>query len=148
MKVVIQRVLSASVTIEGKVYGTIQNGFVILVGVHEEDTLEDVSYLIRKVSNLRVFEDDAKRMNCSILEVEGAILSISQFTLFAETRKGNRPSFIRAADPKLASELIEVFNEGLRAEGIKVKAGIFGADMKVQLVNDGPVTILMDSRER
>lgn len=148
MKLVIQRVLSASVTIEGKIYGAIQNGFVILVGVHEKDTLEDISYLIRKVSNLRIFEDDAKKMNVSILEAEGAILSISQFTLFAETRKGNRPSFIRAADPKLASKLIEVFNEGLRAEGIKVKTGIFGANMKVSLVNDGPVTILMDSRER
>ena len=146
MRAVVQRVSEASVTIKGAVVGQINCGYMILLGVHEEDTEKDAEYLVGKIAKLRVFEDDAGKMNRSIEAVSGSILSISQFTLYAETKKGNRPSFIKAARPDVAIPLYEAFNAGLRAQNIPVVTGEFGADMKVSLVNDGPVTIIFDTR--
>ncbi len=120
----------------------------VLVGIHQEDTPEDVAYVVGKISKLRVFEDDEGKMNRSIQEIEGSILSISQFTLYAKTKKGNRPSFIEAARPDVAIPLYELFNQQLEAEGIAVATGEFGADMQVSLTNDGPVTIVIDTREK
>lgn len=148
MKLVIQRARNASVTINGQTNGSIGHGFVVLVGVTHEDQKEDADYLVRKLSSLRVFEDQDGKMNLSIKEVGGAVLSVSQFTLYGDTRKGNRPSFIRAARPEVAEPLYEYFNQELRKQGIEVQTGIFGADMKVNFTNDGPVTILMDSSEK
>lgn len=148
MRVVIQRVSQASVTADGVESGKITKGFLLLVGVEEEDTSEDVDYLTRKIANLRVFEDDEGKMNLSLREVQGEILSISQFTLHANTKKGNRPSFVQAAKPEKAEALYEELNTNLRNEGFKVDTGVFGADMDVALVNDGPVTILIDSKNK
>lgn len=148
MKVVIQRVSQAEVVIEKKSVGKIERGLLILVGIHEEDTLEDVAYLVHKISKLRVFEDETGKMNLGIQEVKGSILSVSQFTLYADTKKGNRPSFIEAARPQKAIPLYELFNQQLRDLAIPVETGEFGADMAVSLVNDGPVTIIMDTREK
>lgn len=148
MKAVIQRVKSASVTIDDQIVGSIQQGFMILLGIHEEDTKEDVDYLIRKITMMRIFEDEAGKMNLSIDAVAGSILSVSQFTLYADTKKGNRPSFVKAARPDQAIPLYEAFNEGLRQSGLKVETGKFGADMQVALVNDGPVTIIIDTRDK
>lgn len=150
MRAVIQRVSEARVTIDGAVVGEIGQGFVVLLGIHEEDGLEDVSYLVRKISMMRVFEDDEGKMNRSLASLAdgGAILSISQFTLYADTKKGNRPSFVKAARPEVAIPLYEAFNEQLREAGLTVATGEFGADMKVSLVNDGPVTIIIDTREK
>lgn len=148
MRVVIQRVLRASVKADGKENGSIKQGFLLLVGVEEEDTNEDVNYLTRKIANMRIFEDEEGKMNLSLREVNGEILSISQFTLHADTKKGNRPSFIKAAKPDKADHLYEELNQNLRNEGFKVETGIFGADMEVSLINDGPVTILIDSKNK
>ena len=148
MKVVIQRVSQAQVAIEEQIVGQIKPGFMVLVGIHQEDTPEDVAYVVGKISKLRVFEDDEGKMNRSIQEIEGSILSISQFTLYAKTKKGNRPSFIEAARPDVAIPLYELFNQQLEAEGIAVATGEFGADMQVSLTNDGPVTIVIDTREK
>lgn len=148
MKVVIQRVSQAQVAIEEQIVGQIKRGFMVLVGIHQEDTPEDVAYVVGKISKLRVFEDDEGKMNRSIQEIEGSILSISQFTLYAKTKKGNRPSFIEAARPDVAIPLYELFNQQLEAEGITVATGEFGADMQVSLTNDGPVTIVIDTREK
>ena len=148
MRAVIQRVSQAKVVVDDKTVGQIGKGFMILLGVHEEDTQADVDYLVGKISKLRVFEDDQQKMNRSIIDVGGEILSISQFTLFADTKKGNRPSFVQAAKPDTAIPLYEAFNEGLRQVGIPVETGIFGADMKCHLVNDGPVTIIIDSQNK
>lgn len=148
MKAVIQRVSQAEVAINQVVVGKIQQGFMILVGIHTEDTAEDVAYLVGKISKLRVFEDEEGKMNQSIQSINGSILSISQFTLYANTKKGNRPSFIEAARPETAIPLYELFNEQLRAEGISVETGEFGADMQVLLTNDGPVTIVIDTRDK
>lgn len=148
MRIVVQRALDARVTVEGKIRGGINRGFMVLVGVTHADTEEDADYLVRKLSGLRVFEDGDGKMNLSLSEVGGQVLSISQFTLYADTRKGNRPSFVRAASPEKALRLYEYFNERLRCRGILVQTGEFGADMKVSFVNDGPVTILIDSKER
>lgn len=148
MRAVIQRVSQAKVVVDDKTVGQIGKGFMILLGVHEEDTQADVDYLVGKISKLRVFEDDQQKMNRSIIDVDGEILSISQFTLFADTKKGNRPSFVQAAKPDVAIPLYESFNEGLRQVGIPVETGIFGADMKCHLVNDGPVTIIIDSQNK
>lgn len=147
MRAVVQRVKQASVTIEGQVVGEIDQGLMVLLGIHEEDTAADVAYLVKKISQLRVFEDQSGKMNASIEAVQGAILSISQFTLYAQTKKGNRPSFMKAARPELAEPLYQAFNEALQAQGIRVATGVFGADMQVSLINDGPVTILYDTRE-
>ena len=148
MRVVIQRVSEAKVTINGVINGSIKKGFLILLGIEEEDSQEDISWLIKKIISLRVFSDSNGKMNESIRDQNGSILLISQFTLHASTRKGNRPSFIKAAKPEKAIPLYEHFIGDLRKASIPVETGIFGADMKVQLVNDGPVTILIDSKQR
>lgn len=148
MRVVIQRVSQAEVVIDNQSVGKIERGFMILLGIHEEDGPEDAAYLIRKISKLRVFEDEAGKMNLGIQEINGSILSVSQFTLYADTKKGNRPSFIEAARPEKAISLYESFNQQLRDLAIPVETGEFGADMAVSLVNDGPVTIIIDTREK
>lgn len=146
MKAVIQRVTSASVRVEDRILGEIENGYMILLGVCEGDTREDAEILAKKTANLRVFTDENEKMNKSILDCDYSALVISQFTLCADCKKGNRPSFISAAKPEIANELYEYFMEQLRAQGVKnVQHGEFGADMKVSLVNDGPVTILYDT---
>lgn len=147
MKIVLQRVKEAIVTIDGEVHGAIGKGYMILVGFNEEDNHEIIDRLVEKVIHLRVFEDENQKMNRSLLDVEGSILSISQFTLYADCRKGRRPSFINAAKPDVSSPLYDYFNECLRNQGIHVETGIFGADMKCTLINDGPVTIVLDSDE-
>lgn len=148
MRVVIQKVSEASVSVEGQSLGAIKKGFMLLVGVGQEDTEVDVDYLARKIANLRVFEDEQGKMNLALKDVAGEILSISQFTLLANTKKGNRPSFIEAAAPEIGDLLYEKLNASLRAEGFTVKTGQFGAHMQVQLINDGPVTILIDSKNK
>ena len=149
MRAVIQRVSSASVKIDGEIRGRIGIGFVVLLGIEHEDGLDDVSWLVKKISALRVFADEEGKMNRSIHDISGACLVISQFTLHASTKKGNRPSFIRAARPEQAIPLYRSFIDQLQQEAeCTVEEGIFGADMKVSLVNDGPVTIIMDSKAR
>lgn len=148
MRVVIQRSKKSSVSINQEIVGAIDHGFVLLVGIGEEDTQEDVEYLVRKISKMRIFEDGEGKMNLSLADVGGEILSISQFTLHANTKKGNRPSFIEAAKPDRAIPLYDAFNQQLREQGFKVEVGQFGADMQVSLVNDGPVTILIDSKQK
>ena len=148
MKIVIQRSKAASVTVDGAVTGAIDKGLVLLVGVTHEDTAEDVAYAARKIAAMRIFEDVAGKMNDDIRAYGGAILSISQFTLYASTKKGNRPSFTGAARPELAELLWQALNDALRAEGLTVETGIFGAMMDVALINDGPVTIILDTKER
>ncbi len=149
MRVVLQRVLEASVAIDGKVNGKIGNGLLIFVGIEGEDTKEDISWLCNKIVKMRIFNDAEEVMNCSLLDVNGSALVISQFTLHASTKKGNRPSYINVAKPEIAIPLYENFLLELESEiGKKVECGIFGADMKVSLVNDGPVTILIDSKKR
>lgn len=149
MRIVLQRVKSASVLIEGTVVGEIEQGFLLLVGVEPDDTRDDASYLARKIAGMRIFSDENGKMNLSIDQVGGKILSVSQFTLFADTKKGNRPSFTGAASPEAANKLYEEFNETLRTEyGLIVETGEFGADMQVSLVNDGPVTILLDTKNQ
>ena len=148
MRVVLQRVSHASVTVEEKVIGQIQRGFLLLVGVTHDDAMEDMEYLVRKIIQMRIFEDEEGTLNRSIQDVGGEILSVSQFTLYADTKKGNRPSFSKAAPGDVALEMFEQFNGLLRDTGIPVETGQFGADMKVELLNDGPVTILLDSKNR
>ena len=148
MRVVLQRVSHASVTVEEKVIGKIQRGFLLLVGVTHDDTMEDMEYLVRKIVQMRIFEDEEGKLNRSIQDIGGEILSVSQFTLYADTKKGNRPSFSKAAPGDVALEMFEQFNGLLRDTGIPVETGQFGADMKVELLNDGPVTILLDSKTR
>ena len=149
MRIVLQRVKSASVAIEGSVVGEINQGFLLLVGVGPDDTRDDASYLARKIAGMRIFNNENGKMILSIEQVGGKILSVSQFTLFADTKKGNRPSFTGAASPEAANKLYEEFNEILRMEyGLIVETGEFGADMQVSLVNDGPVTILLDTKNQ
>jgi D-tyrosyl-tRNA(Tyr) deacylase len=145
MKTVIQRVENASVTIAGKVHGRIDHGYMILVGIQNEDAPETVRKMAEKIANLRIFEDENGKMNLSLSQVQGAILSISQFTLYADCRRGNRPSFDTAGEPVHAKEMYLLFNKEMRDKGFQVEEGIFGADMKVELLNDGPVTIILDS---
>ena len=147
MRIVIQRVSQASVTIDGKIAGEIQQGLLLLVGICPEDGQEDIEYAVRKISQMRIFSDDADKMNLSVQDVGGQILSISQFTLYADTKKGNRPAFTGAAKPELATALYDQFNQKL-AQTVPVQTGEFGADMKVSLVNDGPVTIVLDTKAR
>jgi len=146
MRLVVQRVLESSVSVDGKVVGAIGQGFMVLVGVEVGDTDEDLRYCVEKTVGLRIFEDDAGKMNRSILDTGGAVLAISQFTLHGDARHGRRPSFITAARPELAVPMYEAYCQGLRDKGVKVETGVFGADMKVSLINDGPVTLLLDSR--
>jgi len=148
MRVVIQRAAKAEVRIDGEVAGKIGKGFMLLVGVTDGDTQADADYLAKKVAQMRVFEDAEGKMNLALNDVQGEVLSISQFTLYADCRHGNRPSFITAARPEVANPLYEYFNEQLRQYGLHVETGRFGADMKVDFINDGPVTILLDSKEK
>ena len=142
-----QRVKQASVEIDGNVNGEIGQGLLLLVGFTENDGDKEIEYLARKVLNARIFSDADDKMNLNLQQVSGSILSISQFTLYAQTRKGNRPSFTRAQNPDIASKNYDKFNEKLRGSGVQVETGIFGADMQVSLVNDGPVTIMYDTDE-
>lgn len=146
MRVVLQRSKEASVTVDGEVTGSIESGYVLLVGVTHEDTQKDVDYVAGKIAQLRLFEDEDGKMNRSILENGGDILSISQFTLYGDVKKGRRPSFIQAARPETAEPIWEAFNDALRNNGLKVETGVFGAMMDVELVNDGPVTIVVESK--
>lgn len=146
MKVVLQRSKQSKVTIDGKINGEIQHGYVALVSFTNGDNIEIIDKMIKKIINLRVFTDENDKMNLSILDTNGSILSISQFTLYADTTKGNRPSFINALNPVEATKLYDIFNEKL-SEFVHVETGIFGADMKVEIYNDGPVTIILDSHE-
>ena len=149
MRVVIQRVSEASVTINGEIKSRIKWGFLILLGIEPEDSAEDIDWLCKKITGLRIFSDDAGLMNLSIQDISGEIIVVSQFTLHASTKKGNRPSFIRAAKPDIAIPLYEAFVARLSEEsGRPVYTGSFGADMKVGLLNDGPVPILMDSKQK
>ena len=148
MKAVIQRVSSASVVVEGKIVGSIERGFLVLLGVKRGDTTEDAAYLARKIAKLRVFNDEAGKMNLALEQVDGAVLAVSQFTLYADTRGGNRPGFSEAAAPDDGNRLYKTFCELLRNESISVQTGIFQTEMKVSLVNDCPVTIIIDSNER
>ena len=145
MRAVVQRVSSSKVTVDGNITGEIKRGLLVLLGVTHEDTSKDVDYIIDKVLNLRVFEDENEKMNLSLKDVEGELLVVSQFTLYGDCRKGRRPSFSTAARPELATKLYEEFIEKSRKEGIVTQTGQFGAHMMVDLTNDGPVTILLES---
>ena len=144
MKIVVQRVKHAQVEVEGKVVGKINNGFMVLLGVTHDDTEKEADYLVKKLCKLRVFSDENDKMNLSIKDVNGELLIISQFTLYANCKDGNRPSFIEAAKPDKANELYEYFCKECEKNEIKVEKGIFGANMKVSLLNDGPVTIIIE----
>ncbi len=149
MRILIQRASEASVTIDGDIHGEINCGLVVLLGIEAEDTQDDIDWLVRKLIALRIFNDEDGKMNHSIIDIKGEFLVISQFTLHASTKKGNRPSYIKAARPDIAIPFYEQFIRILRKESsLKVETGVFGADMKVQLINDGPVTIWMDSKNR
>lgn len=148
MKVVVQRAKKASVMVGGEVVGQIDQGLVLLVGFTHQDTEEDVQYVAEKIAHLRIFEDEAGKMNRSVLENGGAILSVSQFTLYGDTRKGRRPSFVDAARPEQAEPLYQLFNEKLRSLDLVVETGVFGAMMEVSLINDGPVTLIVESRPK
>lgn len=146
MRVVLQRSGAASVTVDGEITGAIERGYVLLVGITHTDTEDDVEYVAKKIANLRLWEDEDGKMNHSIQEVGGAILSVSQFTLYGDTRKGRRPSFIEAARPEQAEPLWELLNQKLQEQELHVETGIFGAMMDVSLVNDGPVTLIVESK--
>ena len=148
MRVILQRSKQASVTVDGQKTGAIDKGYVLLVGITHSDTEEDIAYVAKKIADLRIWEDDEGKMNRSILEVGGDILSISQFTLYANTRKGKRPSFVEAARPEQAEPLWNAFNEQLKVHGLHVETGVFGAMMDVSLINDGPVTITIESKAK
>ncbi|REC77953.1 D-tyrosyl-tRNA(Tyr) deacylase [Chryseobacterium elymi] len=145
MKIVIQRVSEAHVKVDGKIVGEIGKGLMLLTGIDENDEKADADWLVQKILNLRIFGDEDDKLNLSVKDISGEILCISQFTLIADYKKGNRPSFIKAAKPDKAIPLFDYFKEELAQSGLKTESGIFGADMKVSLVNDGPVTIVMDS---
>lgn len=149
MRAVVQRVSQASVTIEGKVKSQIEHGLLVLLGIENADNQEDIDWLVRKIINMRIFSDEAGLMNKSLVDVGGDVIIVSQFTLFASTKKGNRPSFIKAAKPDVAVPLYENFVKKMEAAlGKSIGTGEFGADMKVRLLNDGPVTILMDTKNK
>lgn len=149
MRAVIQRVAEASVKVDGRVTGSIGKGLLILVGIEDADTQEDIEWLTKKIVGLRIFDDENGVMNLSVMDIEGSILAVSQFTLMASTKKGNRPSYIRASKGDFAQPMYEKFCQALEQEsGKKTEKGIFGADMKVSLLNDGPVTIIMDTKNK
>lgn len=149
MRVLIQRVKKASVTINNEVYSLIDNGLLLFIGICEEDNGEDIEWLTKKISNLRIFDDENGVMNKSVMDIDGEILAVSQFTLMASTKKGNRPSYIKAAKPDISVPLYEQFCAEMEiAVNKPIKRGVFGADMKVGLLNDGPVTIFMDSKNK
>jgi len=147
MRGVVQRVKSASVTVDNEIIGSIGHGILLLISIEDNDDEKDLEYTCDKVANLRIFEDEDDKMNKSLLDVEGSILVVSQFTLHGDARKGRRPSFISAARPEKAIPLYEKFIQNMKDKGIKTSAGKFGADMQVELINDGPVTILLDSKK-
>lgn len=147
MRAVVQRVLKSSVTVDGKITGEIEQGLTVLIGVEEGDTEKDVKYIADKVSGLRIFEDENEKMNLSVKDVGGSVLAISQFTLLGDARHGKRPAFITAEEPKMANELYEKVCDQIRAQGLTVETGIFQAHMLVKIDNNGPVTILLDSRK-
>ena len=147
MRIVIQRVNRASVSIDGALHAAIGQGLLLLVGIGPDDSEEDLEYALGKISKMRIFSDREGKMNLSVKDIGGQVLSVSQFTLFAETKKGNRPAFTGAAKPDMASRLYDRFNDLLAAE-VAVKRGVFGADMQIDLVNDGPVTILLDTKNK
>lgn len=147
MRVVLQRSKAAKVVVADQIIGQIDSGLVLLVGVTHGDTIDDVAYLAEKIVNLRIFEDENEKMNHSLLDVGGSILSVSQFTLYGDCRKGRRPNFMDAARPEEANELYEAFNEELRKKGVPTETGQFGAMMDVQLTNDGPVTLILESKK-
>ena len=144
MKVILQKVKKASVSVDGKIVGEIDKGYCLLVGVHKESTEADAKYLAKKIVEARLFEDENEKLNLGLKDVNGSILSVSQFTLYADTKKGKRPSFTNAASAEEANELYNKFNEYLREEGIKVETGIFQTMMEVNIINDGPVTIIYE----
>ncbi|MXS72447.1 D-tyrosyl-tRNA(Tyr) deacylase [Flavobacteriaceae bacterium W22] len=148
MRVVVQRVTEASVKVNEEIVGKINSGLMLLVGIDENDEKPDADWLVQKILNLRIFGDDDGKLNLSVLDTKGEILCISQFTLIADYKKGNRPSFIKAAKPDQAVPLFDYFKNELKKSHLKVESGIFGADMKVSLINDGPVTIIMDSQTK
>ena len=147
MRFVVQRVSEASVEIEGKINGQINQGFMVLVGITNDDNEEIVDKMVNKLINLRIFEDENEKLNLSLTDIKGEILSISQFTLYANCKKGRRPSFLDAAKPEISKPLYEYFNKALENAGVHTETGIFGAMMKVSLINDGPTTIILDSKE-
>ena len=144
MKIILQKVKKASVSVNNEIVGSIDKGFCLLVGVHKESTIDDAKYLAKKIAQARLFEDENDKINLSLKDVGGSILSVSQFTLYADTKKGNRPSFTSAAGAEKANELYEKFNEYLKEEGVTVETGIFQTMMEVNIVNDGPVTIVYE----
>ena len=148
MKAVIQRVSEANVKVDGKIVGEISKGLLLLIGIDEEDEKNDADWLVQKILSLRIFGDDEGKLNRSVMDISGGILCISQFTLIADYKKGNRPSFIKAAKPEKAIPLFDYFKTEISKSGLKTESGIFGADMKVSLLNDGPVTIVMDSKTK
>ena len=147
MRVVVQRSLESSVSVDSKIIGKIAYGLVVLVGFTQGDSIEDIEYMVNKIINLRIFDDENGVMNKSLLDVKGSILSISQFTLYGDAKKGRRPSYDKALEASQAKILYDQFNESLKRHGIKVETGIFGVEMKVNIVNYGPVTIIIESRE-
>lgn len=147
MRAVVQRVSSASVEVKGELVGKVSKGLLVFLGVGEEDEENDLDYLCNKIIGLRIFEDEEDRMNLSVQDIDGEILVISQFTLYGDVRKGKRPSFTKSAHPEIAEKLYEKFIEKIKDQGIHTEKGIFGAHMEVSLVNDGPVTILIDSKK-
>ncbi|HEK9073720.1 TPA: D-tyrosyl-tRNA(Tyr) deacylase [Streptococcus equi subsp. zooepidemicus] len=147
MKIVIQRVKQAAVAIDGTIAGAIDQGLLLLVGIGPDDQAEDIDYAVRKISHMRIFSDPEGKMNLSIQDIEGSVLSISQFTLYADTKKGNRPAFTGAAKPDKASQLYNSFNDQLE-QLVPVQRGVFGVDMQISLTNDGPVTIILDTKNR
>ena len=145
MRAVVQRVARASVTVDGQITGAVDKGFLVLLGAGHDDTEKDVDYMVKKICGLRVFEDDAGKMNLSVEDIGGGILAVSQFTLYGDCRKGRRPSFVAAMEPGRAKELFDLFVDRVKATGLPVGTGVFGAHMDVDLLNDGPVTLLIDS---
>lgn len=144
MRVVIQRVKSASCTVNNELISKIENGFLLLVGFTHTDTLDEITKMARKIANLRIFEDENEKMNLNIAQVNGEVLSISQFTLYANTKDGNRPSFVESMEPEKANKYYEIFNSELRKYHLVVKSGVFGASMQIELINDGPVTVNLE----
>jgi len=148
MKIVVQRVSQASVKVNGEIVGEISQGLLLLIGIEENDEKEDAEWLSKKILDLRIFSDEEGKMNCSVKDINGEILCVSQFTLIADYKKGNRPSFIKAAKPEKAVPLFEYFKGLIKSSGLKTESGVFGADMKVSLLNAGPVTIVMESKTK